>query len=114
MIEMENKKQIGNGDKNMKEICKKAIEKWGTTKQLNMIIEECSELIKAISKYQRYKHKHNEEWRLKAVEEIVDVQIMIEQGKLMLTTEEEFEQIRYEKLARLKTLIESDAEQWGD
>ncbi len=90
----------------MKQICAKAIEKWGANKQLNMITEECAELIKAISKYQRY--EHNGVWRLKAVEELADVSIMLEQGIQMLTTVEEFERIRNEKLERLKSILESD------
>lgn len=90
----------------MKETCRKAIGKWGAGKQLNMIIEECAELQKAISKYIRY--EHNGVWRLKAVEELVDVQIMIEQGKQMLTTDEEFNRIMADKLARLESVISDD------
>ncbi|MDD3906499.1 MAG: antitoxin [Candidatus Omnitrophica bacterium] len=87
----------------MKDTCKAAIEKWGANKQLNMVIEECAELIKAISKYQRY--EHNGVWRLKAMEELADVSIMVEQGIMMLGTPAEFDRIRQEKIERLKTLI---------
>lgn len=90
----------------MEEICRKAIEKWGAGKQLNMIIEECAELQKAISKYIRY--EHNEVWRLKAVEELADVEIMLEQGKQMLTTPDEFKRIKEDKLARLEAIMKDD------
>lgn len=93
-------------DEELKKICAKAIEKWGASKQLNMIIEECAELQKAVSKYIRY--EHNGVWRLKTVEELADVSIMLEQAIQMLTTKEEFLRIRKEKLERLKTIIESD------
>ena len=76
-----------------------------------MVIEECAELIKAVAKYRRY--EHNGVWRLKAVEEMVDVHIMLQQAILMLSTDEEFNRMKEEKLVRLKTLMNSDDPERG-
>lgn len=84
-------------------ICKKAIEKFGKDKQLDMAIEEMSELIKAIVKYRRY--NWNKVWELKMIDEMVDVEIMLEQLKQMLTNRDEFELQKLQKLKRLETII---------
>ena len=53
-----------------------AIGKYGATKQENLAIEECSELIQAISHKHRGR-KHN------IAEEIADVEIMLQQMQLL-------------------------------
>lgn len=58
----------------MKEVWKKAIEIYGKEKQLDMLIEEMSELTKEICKLKRGKDNHNQ-----IVEEMADVYIMLEQ-----------------------------------
>lgn len=85
------------------EICRNAIKKWGKEKQLNMIIEECAELQKAICKIRRY--KNNKELRLKAVEELADVSIVLTQGIMILSNGNEFDRIKVEKLNRLRNII---------
>ena len=58
------------------------IQKYGESKQLDMVIEECSELIKAISKYKR---EPEDPSRIKSIaEEEADVRIMLEQIDIMM------------------------------
>jgi hypothetical protein len=58
------------------------IQKYGESKQLDIAIEECSELIKAISKYKR---EPEDPSRIKSiVEEEADVRIMLEQIDIMM------------------------------
>lgn len=81
-----------------------AIEKWGEQSQLDMCIEECSELIKAIIKSRRASGK---EWvgKVKEIqEEVADVEIMIEQMRLMLDANE-INRIKHAKMERLKNLL---------
>ena len=60
------------------EILKKAIDTYGINAQLDMCVEEMSELTKEICK-----HKRGANNRDSIIEEIADVSIMIEQLKLM-------------------------------
>ena len=70
-------------------IMKSAIEKYGADAQLSMVIEECSELIQAICKYQRAKantktSRRDLDKRIDAlIEEAADVQIMLDQLAMM-------------------------------
>ena len=58
------------------------IQKYGESKQLDIAIEECSELIKAISKYKR---EPEDPSRIKSIaEEEADVRIMLEQIDIMM------------------------------
>ena len=81
-----------------KEIYESAIRTFGAFKQERIAVEECSELIQAIS----HKHcgrKHN------IAEEIADVEICIEQLKLINECADEVERIRNHKLQRLYNRI---------
>ena len=61
------------------------IRKYGESKQLDMVIEECSELIKAVSKYKREDNRENIPMRIKSIaEEEADVRIMLEQIDIMM------------------------------
>ena len=66
------------------EIYNKAIDSWGISIQLDVLMEECAELIKECSKFKRILY-HGETPNLEAifnmVEEMVDVQVMIDQIK---------------------------------
>lgn len=68
----------------------KSAEYYGYDKQSQLLVEECSELIQAVCKYNRYK---NTKRRMKClenlVEEVTDVEIMLEQIKAMLNISEE-------------------------
>ena len=58
------------------------IHKYGESKQLDIAIEECSELIKAISKYKRDPADPS---RIKSIaEEEADVRIMLEQVDIVM------------------------------
>lgn len=59
---------------NDREVCKQAIVKFGPQSQIDMCIEECSELINALEKYRRGRNTKED-----VITEIADVQIMCEQ-----------------------------------
>ncbi len=82
-------------------IYEKAVKQFGYESQLGMLQEECAELIVAVSKVERRKSGALEN----LAEEMADVQIMIEQIKL-LVGKEKVEQYRKSKLHRLKDLLD--------
>lgn len=73
----------------------KAITKYGAEAQEGVAQEECAELIQAISKKHRGK-PHN------ITEEIADVEIMLEQLKIINGCEDEVKEIRKQKIKRLE------------
>jgi len=81
---------------------KKAIKQWGAEAQCMMVIEECSELIKALCKMNRAKDGKSYNKQLMLLQyEIADVDIMIEQLKVLFNSSE-IEHCKNEKLKRLK------------
>lgn len=81
-----------------------AIIKWGTDLQCQMVIEECAELIMAVSKLRR--GKAGDLFNL--MEEIIDVEIMLGQAKLIvdtLVTNAPWERIKKEKRDRLERML---------
>lgn len=90
------------------EIYQKAIDKWGYNLQLTMMIEEMAELQQVICKIQR-KCGVNPMFQ-EFVEEIVDVQIMLEQmkiiGRLAVSAfDSEYESQFDKKLMRLEKRV---------
>ena len=79
-----------------------AIKKYGSDNQVNMLYEETEELIVAISKYRR---NPCEETITNVQEEIADVQIMIDQMKLIFG-KKYIEEFIEKKTTRLKNRIE--------
>lgn len=79
----------------------KAIETYGAEAQEGVSQEECAELIQAISKKHRGK-KHN------IAEEIADVEIMLEQIKIINDCFCDVENIKQEKVARLEKRLEEE------
>ena len=82
----------------MTEVLHRAIEYYGAENQENMCVEECAELIQAINK----KHRgdpHN------IPEEIADVEIMLEQLKIINCCRADVNTIKTQKLMRLKERI---------
>jgi NTP pyrophosphatase (non-canonical NTP hydrolase) len=71
------------------ELFKQAIDKWGRQSQIDMMIEECSELIKALCKLKR-KHEPADTASLvnDICEEIADVQIVAGQMRHVFGAEE--------------------------
>jgi NTP pyrophosphatase (non-canonical NTP hydrolase) len=84
-------------------IYNKALHLWGNDAQMNMVIEECAELIQAINKFRRDPTATNMD---NLCEEIADVEIMVEQAKCLIKknglirTKKEF------KLNRLSQRVE--------
>jgi len=64
------------------EILQSAINKWGADAQMGVLIEECAELIQAVSKIKRGEGARDD-WDNFA-EELADVQIMIDQMRLIV------------------------------
>jgi len=70
-------------------ILQNAIDKWGADAQIEMIIEECAELILALQKIKRH-HKTKEDKNqayFNVSDEIADVKIMIAQSELLFDKE---------------------------
>lgn len=84
---------------------RKAWIKWGAFSQLDMVMEECAELIKAVSKFKRCSTRvEAAEREVQLLGEAADVQIMIEQLRTMYD-DEVFKRIKKEKLERLEEMI---------
>jgi len=62
------------------DLYKRAIELWGSVSQYRQLQEECAELIAAINQFDRGRISLDE-----LAEEVADVEIMIEQARLMLS-----------------------------
>ena len=82
-----------------------AINTYGIPSQLNMMKEECAELIVAISHHERAKNKLNRETEdFNVVTELADVAIMLEQMKILFG-DAVFNNEYNQKLARLRERI---------
>ena len=66
------------------ERCNKILNHYGFEAQREILVEECAELIQAISKLKRKGERTSENF----LEELADVSIMIEQMKLALSQDE--------------------------
>jgi len=84
-----------------KTIYKDALDTWGENAQLDVAIEEMSELIKEIIKFKRGIGD-----KAHMSEEIADVTIMLEQIIQMFKLEEEVTQQKNYKLIRLQNYLE--------
>ncbi len=84
-----------------RDILQWAVTKWGNEAQTKMVLEEMSELQKEICKMWRGKDNRDA-----IADEIADVEIMLEQLKLILEIEDEVCQYRTAKLARLQRRLE--------
>lgn len=104
-------------------ILQEAIDHYGEESQLDIAIEEMSELTKAICKYKRHKksinsnsssvNKQIKEWERYYVtiddikEEIADVYVMLEQLTVIFNCKERVSAIASEKIRRLKARIDN-------
>lgn len=77
-------------------LLQQAIDKWGEDAQMKMVLEEMSELQKEICKLWRGKDNRDA-----IAEEVADVEIMLDQLKLMLRINEEVQTQRRKKISRL-------------
>lgn len=85
-------------------------EHYGYEAQSNQLVEECAELIQAVSKYRRAAAKDEDEKLIafsNLVEEIADVEIMLEQIKHLLQIEDkDILALKQFKINRTKERIE--------
>ncbi len=80
------------------------IEKFGIENQVSMIMEECSELILAISHYRRGRVRSDA-----IIEEIVDVTIMLEQARLIWDPDGvKFGEIYMKKINRIESMLKEE------
>lgn len=85
-------------------ILKEALKKYGEPNQLNMLKEECAELIVAISHFQR----EREASPVKIAEECADVEILIDQFKTVPRFERLVKNKKLEKLKRLMNNLKKE------
>ncbi len=102
-----------------KQIYKSAIEKWGKSLQLDVVIEEMAELMKEIVKFKRVEKNIEKSYDVELVKELImvkdnifqeiaDVEIMLEQLKIMIDeyhAQDEVDTYRIYKLKRLQENI---------
>jgi len=81
---------------------RQAWEKWGNL-QYVMIIEECAELQKAVTKLLR--KGENNRTLTDLAEEIADVEIMIEQLKTVYSISSVIEDFKKEKIKKLREML---------
>lgn len=87
----------------------KALKKWGFEAQLEMVVEECAELIVAIKHAQRKKNKASfREREDNIIEEAVDVGLMLDQLKVMIRRPLLWKETRERKLKHLEGLLEEE------
>lgn len=90
-----------------KDLYEKALLLKGEISQLDITIEECSELVQAIIKYKRNEGLYEREvLKEKIAEELCDVKVMIEQMLVTLDVEEEFNKMYDKKINRLRKRLE--------
>lgn len=82
-----------------KSILHQAILKYGPTSQTEMIVEECSELIKAI---QKDKRNPSPQTKLELAGELADVEIMMYQARVIFCLDNQIDEIKKEKIERLR------------
>ena len=79
------------------EILQQAIDRYGMDAQLKMVLEEMSELQKEICKFWRGKNN-----REQIAEEVADVEIMLEQVRMMFQIEDIVDDYISQKISRLR------------
>lgn len=86
-------------------LCEDAVKKWGTGTQLIMVIEECAELQKAVTKLLRNKGSAQD-----IIEEAVDVEWMLKQLEVMYSFPDAWSLMRQKKLDHLIALLKERRE----
>ena len=88
---------------NRRDIYQQAIDEWGLNSQIDMFIEEAAELIVALN------HARRGFWTTplqdQVIEELADVEIMLEQMRLIFGPDE-VDQVKLRKALRLKDRIQ--------
>ena len=86
----------------MSNVLNQAIRKWGPDMQQAVAIEEMSELTKELCKYKRGAQNFKQ-----IAEEIADVEIMMEQLKIMFDCHRQVEVYKEDKIKRLDERIKN-------
>lgn len=94
----------GEGVNSPRQLYVRAIDQWGVPAQLNMVVEECSELIVVVLHALRGRCQLSE-----LAGEVADVTIMCEQLRLMIG-EELVDETKAAKLARLRQRLGEEDE----
>ena len=92
----------GEAELEREDVLDGAIEVWGEMLQIDIAIEELSELTTALARQQRGRNEP-----IAVVEEIADVQLCLDQLK-QIYGPEEVEKVEQEKLERLHRRVEAD------
>lgn len=95
-------KKLLNIDLDREKVYIKALETYGEEAQINMVFEEMAELQKALCKHLRKPYPKDIEIYSNIAEEIADVEIMLEQMKLLFEIETIVDQFKTIKVDRLK------------
>lgn len=90
---------------NETEVLQRALDTYGSTLQIAMVFEEMSELQKELCKYLRGKYSP-----ANIAEEIADVEIMLEQMKMLFCCADDVRNERRRKVERLKDRLEKHGE----
>ena len=91
-----------------REVYEQAVEEWGREAQIMMAIEECSELIKELTKLYR-----GDTVDQNVAEEVADVEIMMEQMRILFG-DKNVHKHKLRKLDRLNTRLEWSQEPGND
>jgi NTP pyrophosphatase (non-canonical NTP hydrolase) len=83
------------------EILQEAINRYGEDAQIDMMIEEMSELTQALLKLRRNKFSSDPKYIIQVCEEMADVEIMTQQMRMIFNTAF-IAKFKYEKIIRLK------------
>lgn len=88
--------------------CGEILDHYGIVTQRRQLVEECAELIQAVSKLQRVYPEDVKTVKYNFIEELADVEIMLEQMKQSLTPMERdtFNRIETAKINRQLTRME--------
>lgn len=84
------------------EVLQRALDTYGSSLQIAMVFEEMSELQKELCKYLRGKYSP-----ASIAEEIADVEIMIEQMKMLFCCTDDVRNERRRKVERLKERLDN-------
>lgn len=86
-------------------VLQRALDTYGSLPQIVMFFEEMSELQKELCKYLRGKYSP-----ANIAEEIADVEIMLEQMKMLFCCADDVRDGRRRKVARLKKRLDGDSD----
>lgn len=94
---------------NETEVLQRALDTYGYDLQIMMVFEEMSELQKELCKYLRGKYSPKN-----IAEEIADVEIMLEQMKMLFCCTDDVRNERRRKVERLKERLDGDDDAKAD